>query len=343
MARTILLRKIGEADLSKKITELEQSLDKHIHNNTGSQKIPANAISDGTVSGSLQSQNFITGTTGSGWKISADGDLEASSGNFRGDITGATGTFSGSLTIGSGNNVVKADGSSGLWVGNSTFGSAPFRVSLAGALTASSATITGAITATTLTATGTGYIGGWAIGSTTLTGGGVTLDSAGTITGGTIQTALTGERVVIDSSGIDSFDDSDNLRVTLFRENLIFKDAAGATVATLGSTVDGYQVLSTSTVTIAVNNNIELYSDFNDTGSGSIVMGKRILPSSDSVDIGSTSTNFRDIHHSVSAMVDGITAPGTVSGRAQIYVDSADGDLKVKFGDGFVRVIAADS
>lgn len=40
---------------------------------------------------------------------------------------------------------------------------------------------------------------------------------------------------------------------------------------------------------------------------------------------------------------DGITAPGTVSGQAQLYVDTADGDLKVKFGDGFVAVIAADS
>ncbi len=43
------------------------------------------------------------------------------------------------------------------------------------------------------------------------------------------------------------------------------------------------------------------------------------------------------------ALVDGMTAPGTTAGYAKIYVDSADGDLKVKFGDGFVRVIAADS
>jgi hypothetical protein len=42
-------------------------------------------------------------------------------------------------------------------------------------------------------------------------------------------------------------------------------------------------------------------------------------------------------------LTDGITAPGTVANRAFIYVDTADGDLKVKFGDGFVRVIAADS
>jgi hypothetical protein len=42
-------------------------------------------------------------------------------------------------------------------------------------------------------------------------------------------------------------------------------------------------------------------------------------------------------------IVDGITAPSTLSGYAQIYVDTADGDLKVKFGDGTVAVIAADT
>jgi hypothetical protein len=42
-------------------------------------------------------------------------------------------------------------------------------------------------------------------------------------------------------------------------------------------------------------------------------------------------------------LVDGVTAPGTESGYARIYVDSADGDLKVKFGDGTVKTIATDS
>ena len=42
-------------------------------------------------------------------------------------------------------------------------------------------------------------------------------------------------------------------------------------------------------------------------------------------------------------LVDGVTAPGTESGYARIYVDSADGDLKVKFGDGTVKTIATDT
>ncbi len=38
-----------------------------------------------------------------------------------------------------------------------------------------------------------------------------------------------------------------------------------------------------------------------------------------------------------------MTAPGTVAGMAQIYVDTADGDLKVKFGDGTVKTIVVDT
>lgn len=43
------------------------------------------------------------------------------------------------------------------------------------------------------------------------------------------------------------------------------------------------------------------------------------------------------------ALTDGITAPVTVGGIAQIYVDTADGDLKVKFGDGVTKTLATDT
>lgn len=42
-------------------------------------------------------------------------------------------------------------------------------------------------------------------------------------------------------------------------------------------------------------------------------------------------------------LVDGVSAPSTVSGQAQIYVDTADGDLKIKFGDGTVKTIVVDT
>lgn len=41
-------------------------------------------------------------------------------------------------------------------------------------------------------------------------------------------------------------------------------------------------------------------------------------------------------------LTDGVSAPSTESGYAQIYVDTADGDLKVKFGDGTVKTIVTD-
>lgn len=42
-------------------------------------------------------------------------------------------------------------------------------------------------------------------------------------------------------------------------------------------------------------------------------------------------------------ITDGVTAPATIAGSAQIFVDSSDGDLKVKFGDGTTKVLSADT
>ena len=43
------------------------------------------------------------------------------------------------------------------------------------------------------------------------------------------------------------------------------------------------------------------------------------------------------------AITDGVTAPDAVSGQAILYVDSADGDLKVRFGDGTIKTITIDT
>ena len=42
-------------------------------------------------------------------------------------------------------------------------------------------------------------------------------------------------------------------------------------------------------------------------------------------------------------LTDGVTAPATSLGFASIYIDSADGDLKIKFGDGTVKTISTDT
>lgn len=43
------------------------------------------------------------------------------------------------------------------------------------------------------------------------------------------------------------------------------------------------------------------------------------------------------------AIQDGITAPATLTGWGKIYIDTADGDLKIKFGDGTVKTIVTDT
>lgn len=113
------------------------------------------------------------------------GNLSAAGGTFSGDISAASGTFSGNISIGSGNSIFKAD-SNGIYLGNSTFSNAPFRVSSSGQLNATGVTITGNITATSGTFTGTisaaqGNVGGWSIEQNRLVSasGGMSLISSG--------------------------------------------------------------------------------------------------------------------------------------------------------------------
>ena len=69
-----------------------------------------------------------------------------------------------------------------------------------------------------------------------------------------------------------------------------------------------------------------------------------ILNSTSNVLIGTTTdTNSKCTIEGALALKDGITAPATSAGYAQIYVDTSDGDLKVKFGDGTVKTITTDS
>lgn len=57
----------------------------------------------------------------------------------------------------------------------------------------------------------------------------------------------------------------------------------------------------------------------------------------------STGLDLTDLETNVVILEDGITAPGSTSGKAKIYVDTADGDLKIVFGDGTVKTIVVDT
>ena len=56
-----------------------------------------------------------------------------------------------------------------------------------------------------------------------------------------------------------------------------------------------------------------------------------------------TFTIVIDFEGGVLELEDGVSVPATIAGSAQIYVDAADGDLKVTFGDGHTVTLAADS
>ena len=102
-------------------------------------------------------------TTGLEWSsatsvLTVDGIISASEGYFAGNINAENMTLEGgaftapsinggSLTIGSGNNVFRVATDGDIWLGHETQSSAPFRVSKAGALVATSATVSGTINA----------------------------------------------------------------------------------------------------------------------------------------------------------------------------------------------------
>ena len=118
----------------------------------------------------MHSANFVSGT--SGWRLTYAGELEAETGYFRGDITGASGTFSGSLTVGTSPNWFRTDADGNSWWGGATLATAPASITNAGAGTFSSITITG------------GTVGGWTTSATSFVFGTgantVGLDSGGT-------------------------------------------------------------------------------------------------------------------------------------------------------------------
>jgi len=60
------------------------------------------------------------------------------------------------------------------------------------------------------------------------------------------------------------------------------------------------------------------------------------------VSCGTNGRRFTGVYSQKFVLVDGITAPATMANHAQIYVDSADGDLKIKFADGTTRTIVTD-
>jgi hypothetical protein len=112
----------------------------------GGARIELSAISDFTNGGNTVQKGLVAYSSGNTELFNLD--LDASTLTING-----SGTFTGNLSIGSSNAIFKADPSTGIWLGDATYASAPFRVSTNGVIKANS-----------------GTIGGWTLGSTFLQG-----------------------------------------------------------------------------------------------------------------------------------------------------------------------------
>jgi len=118
------------------------------------------AVGSAQIAQTLQSDNYSVQNQ-TGWEITKSGDATFNNAVVRGNISATTGSVGGftisstDLIAGDGATRVSLSTDDGISLGNNTFASAPFRVTRAGALTATGATITGAITATSGTFTGT--------------------------------------------------------------------------------------------------------------------------------------------------------------------------------------------
>jgi hypothetical protein len=166
------------------------------------------------------------------------------------------------VIIGIGNNVFKAD-ANGIYLGNAVFASAPFRVTMAGALVASSVDITGVIKATS------GYIGG------TTTGWEI---SAGYIksTNGDIElkgTSTSHIKAIVDASNYIQMTAASSvprvdlytagmLRARLSGIGLTFYDAAGVLRGTFSGNTGGYANIDVTDLRVSSGaSEVRIWSD----------------------------------------------------------------------------------
>lgn len=150
------------------------------------------------------------------------------------------------------------------------------------------------------------------------------------ITGGTIGTPTISSDTVIVAQKSGSAGDNAGMSIVA--------GATGNSILNFGDTADE------NVGRFDYDHNLDECAAYANNGESFRFDEANFLPGADDGrNFGSSSKGWSNSYQYRNWVKDGISTPGTVSGWASIYVDSGDGDLKVKFGNGFVATLAADS
>ena len=233
--------------------------------NIAASTITSDKLSVSTLSAISANLGSVTAgdiNIGSGaFHVTTGGALTATSATITGAITATSGTVGGftvnstdGLYSGTGATRVQMKPGAGFWAGATAQGSAPFSVSAAGALTATSATISGSI-------------------------------SSSTITSSTLTTAASGARVLVGAgtgsgyinfydgsgaSGTLSGDGSGNLYISVVSHSITLSSGANITLSpdTYGTLYLSGHPISASGSSFTFNSNTVWHAGNDGTGSG---------------------------------------------------------------------------
>jgi hypothetical protein len=264
---------------------------------------------------------YIGGTTG--WVIEA--------GRLR-DVAGVVGLSS----------VVTAGDDIRFWAGHATMGSAPFRVTESGALTATSATISGSITATS------GALGGWVVDSTSIKDLASLVGLSSEVTAGDDIRFWAGHATP--SLAMFRVTEAGNLTAT----SADITGAINATSGKFGTATNYWSVGATGLRAVSASTDVIIgygKTDFGQDSTAGFLIGYDFSAAAAKFEVGSSASNMIKYDGSTlsirgSLNADDITA-GTISGRTvkatggavDVWLDSADGQLKFYSGSAKVGYV----
>ncbi len=224
--------------------------------------------------------NDLSNSGGSTLKLKGStGQITASAAQIAGNITATSGQIAGftvsgntltatnftldasgkSISLGTGNTIFIADADEGIQLGHASFNSAPFSVTKAGVLKATS-----------------GTVGGWTLGSNTIVGANLTLNSSGLIETNDFASGVKGFRLDSTNNGQAEFENISirgTLKTTVFEKETV--NAVGGQLYVANSTtLTGSLAISASAATMSVVNVTGFTGSY--ANDGEILVAKKV-------------------------------------------------------------------